>query len=343
MESFELKKQKQLQPLPESSGGGIGKPPKPTAVGTGGSDDNDDAKRTNELIRYSIGENWLYPRSTVATDWPLPSLGFYQLNVSKQVYSDNNAIVHALHKLHIANSLVAHLVVSDGFEKSHSLGISTPWNEEITNSGHRYLPANTEFLNSLAWPGTGICRVLDEHHVTEQLRIGGSKRYVGCVTGSPAINAKNKYDLAEIMQGAEYGILTLAAPVPPERLCQEEKELRNVIGRDQPAPHKSSTQSDYQMLEKIQNSSGTGIWQSCVFYFSKAQNFSKLETTLFQLSTSPEEKTRPFFRYAADLTTPLNRIAMPLCRSKHQDISSLTSYEYLTPLTASELAHFITI
>jgi hypothetical protein len=341
--SFESDHKKELQPLTESSGGGIGKPPKPTAVGTGGFDNGDDAKKATRLDRYNIAKKWKNPPLISPTNWPLPNLGFYQLKVEKQSQSDRNAIAHSLNKLHQANSLMAHLVVSNGFEDSYCLGISYPTEGESKNARDRYIAADWEFLNSFSWPNIGIAKAIELDYITAQLRLGKPDRYVGCITGSPAVNGNGKHDFAAALQGIEYGILTLAAPVPPDRLYQEEVALRRVIEDDKPDSFDRCTERDRHLFEKIQNSAGTGVWQSCVLYFANAVNFHKLETALLQLSTAADKNTALTCCFSEDLAIPLDRLALPLSRAKHQDASSLTSYRYLTPLLASELAYFMTV
>lgn len=132
-------------------------------------------------------------------------------------------------------------------------------------------------------------------------------------------------------------------PVPADRLYQEEVALRRVIEDDRPDSFDRCTERDRQFFENIQNSAVTGVWQSCVLYFANAVNFRKLETALLQLSKVEDENPALTCRFFEDLAIPLDRLALPLSRAKHQDLSSLTSCQYLTPLLASELAYFMTV
>ncbi|MBU6451103.1 MAG: hypothetical protein KGS72_04940 [Cyanobacteria bacterium REEB67] len=308
-----------LKPQTQPQAGGSGKPPKPTAIGTGGSGDDDDYYRRVAYKRESHAPAKLIPT------WPIPDLIFKRINMPGAADCDLSAALPDLHK---AGANIAHLVLSSGRDLLTAVGVTASASERIPESAP-----------------------LDRAEIDERMHT--LSRSVGTVTGLPVASGTSSEApplerLTAELKGQPFGILTLAAPIPQARFELDEEALLANIEQarsdDDPETAKRSRyrmQADLLLLERLRSGAASGLWQNCTYIFSsQRQTFNQLSSSI--VHRLGDIKVKPTLICHVDLShiSHLESLAMPLSRWTNDELPSLDTYKHLTPLSCDQLALF---
>ncbi|MBI4534008.1 MAG: ATP-binding protein, partial [Candidatus Melainabacteria bacterium] len=181
---------------------------------------------------------------------------------------------------------------------------------------------------------------------------------VGIVTGIPALKStggdtmesEQIERLANGLQGHEFGMLVLAVPIPQAFLSREEFAVVDQIQRAQENedPEKKRRIKYYlelqdAYLKHIQLGTAIGSWQVCVYFFASDRSvFVRLQSLI--RATYVDETSRPTplrTHEIRGLKPHVEQFGLLRNTRTDQNIQSLLSYRFLTPLNSRMLSAYI--
>jgi len=293
----------QYKPKLQADGGQGPRPPRPTAISTGGPDDY---WRGRKNLRYDLA-------TQTQSSWPIPELAFVSLAHcdTPTSYFRIEDVLSGLHRQFVN---LAFLVLASKTERNDYLGLSTPAPNLDGASEFKYCQPDLEYCQTNflqdAYVGTPIYRSSVLKNLSQQ------SNFVGCLKGVPATNhSYSQIDaLLSDLAGENFGILTLAAPIPRARLVLEDGPLA------------------YESRD---------LWQTCIYYFAQTQEvFERLQSTLISRYA---HQTPLMNCISGGLKSYLWSLSLPLERTLGAKPKTLDGYKYLTPLDNQQLSIFCAV
>lgn len=355
----------EITPETEGEGGAAGKPPRPTAVGTGGSGFDDSG--IGKLRRYDLDDNlnpdefisWAVPNLTFAglesMNRSLPSESGEENDSSDECYSRRQYpdMEDAISGLHTKNANIAFLMMGERNDVHHYYGASVPSAEAVDSSN-----ASFDNVVSVVHQVNERANFHNEPVPAEELREMMSQqcRYGGVITGIPAMGsytaASQNERIFKELQGHEYGLLILAVPIPKQHVTSEEFSIIDQIqrARDNDNPERKRRIKYYLELEEaylkhVQLGTAIGMWLVGAYYFSNdLATFSRLQSLL--MAAYQDDNTRPTpLRTSWELKglqPHIEQFGLLQNRiSEETTFQSLLAWRFLTPLNSRHLSAYV--
>jgi hypothetical protein len=184
--------------------------------------------------------------------------------------------------------------------------------------------------------------------------------HIGIVTGIPSLKStagdtqesEQIERIASGLQGLEFGMLTLAVPIPTKYVNNEELQVIDLVQRAQENedPEKKRRIKYYlelqdAYLKHIQLGTAIGHWQTCVYFFAPNPSvFIRLQSLIRATYTDEMSRPQPLRTHEMHGLKP-HLEQFGLLRNPRTDANvmanSLTSYRLLTPLNSRMLSGFV--
>jgi len=361
-------------------GGGDDKPRRPTAVGAGDSDDDEDfMKKIGDLRHYDLDGLEQDPiRPEDIQSWPIPALTFvridglvrsweieqenHQRNQQPQQQQDPSELPKrmylmedALTGLNSQKAYIAYAVIGSKIGVKFFMGMSLqspPEGMEIAELGEICYDIQKSILHSV-YNGVDIHKkIFSSDDIREMITPVSNN--VGIVTGIASLKNTGGDNLeseqieriANGLQGLEFGMLILAAPVPPSMVSEEEllvlDELHNPQNHEK-AENTHNLDAQESHLKHIQEGEAIGHWQVGFYFFApKADIFVRLMSLIKAAYTDEASRSAPLRTHNfKGLKEHLLNFA--LLRNMREAVISneLFRYKFLSPLNSRTLSSYI--
>lgn len=315
------------------------------------------------------------------TSWAVPNLTFVRIdgvlrswdiekekqhqNQQPQQNQDPNQLPKrmylmedALTGLHSQNSILAFFVRGQKHGVNYYMGISPPEGHEASEG-----KADTFSFNALrsvlhsVYNGVDICK---DPFTAEHIRsmISPIDANIGVVTGVPSLKStagdtmesEQVERIANGLQGHEFGMLTLAVPIPSQYVSREEFSIIDQIQRAQENedPEKKRRIKYYlelqdAYLKHIQLGTAIGSWQVCTYFFAADRSvFARLQALI--RATYVDEQSRPTplrTHEVKGLKSHLEQFGLVQNPRTDEGFQTLISYKLLTPLNSRMLSAYV--
>lgn len=348
-------------------------------------------ERIADLRRYDLDalESEPIPPNEIVS-WPVPALTFVRVDgilrtwdierekQQQQQQPQNNQDPNQLPKrmylmedaltgLHSHKANIAYLVLGNKTGVTYYMGMSPVGihNQSGNGNGDGAEVTNLDSYNVLRSILHSVYNGVDVYKdplSAEDIRrmISPIANHIGIVTGVPSLKStagdtqesEQIERIASGLQGLNFGMLTLAVPIPSKYVTNEEMAVIDQVQRAQENedPEKKRRIKYYlelqdAYLKHIQLGTAIGHWQVCVYFFAPDPSvFIRLQSLI--RATYTDEMSRP---------TPLRTHELPglkphleqfgLLRNPRTDsavmANSLLSYRLLTPLNSRMLSGYI--
>jgi hypothetical protein len=345
-----LEPSEQQEPKVESSGGGSGKPRRPTAIGLGGRGDG--APDSSELI----------------SSWPLPDLTFVRIDGVRVQQGNQQKVAErhdpspvpkrmhlmedALIGLHSQTAYVAFLVLGNKGAVNYYLGTSVPSPENYPNADTTPSATSCESLKCVlqsVYAGINICEQPFPADAIKAM-VTPLAQNIGVVTGIPSLQSNQIEKLAAGLCTHEFGFLILAVPVPIPYVNREEFSVMDQIERARTSmdqgkvthdQHYFALQESY--LRNLQLATTIGAWQVGGYYFARDRSiFIRLES-LIRVTYLDTSSHLPLIRTheMKGLKPHVEQFGLLINQRANDELQTLRSYRYLTPLKSRNLSAYV--
>ncbi len=268
----------------------------------------------------------------------------------------------ALTGLHAQKANIAYLVIGNKAGVNYYMGMSPPVFQETNGNGSKpqqdpNLPYTT--LRSLLHSVYNGVDIHAEPFSSDAIRsmISPLATYTGIVTGVPSL--KSSIDstmeseqierVANGLQGNQFGILLLAAPIPQRLVSQEEFAIVDQIQRaqDQEDPEKKRRIKYYlelqdAYLKHVQLGTAVGMWQVGVYYFAPDQSvFVRLQSLIRAIYTDEQSRPTPLRTHQLPGLKPhVEQFGLLSNKRQGDTVQDLLRYTFVSPLNSRMLSAF---
>ncbi|HEY9754395.1 MAG TPA: hypothetical protein V6C97_04485 [Oculatellaceae cyanobacterium] len=334
-----------------------------------------------DLRRYDLDSLDTHPINPAElSSWPIPDLTFVRVDgilrswdierekqqqqQQPQQSNDPNAVPKrmylmedALTGLHSQKTNLAYLALGGKQGVRYYMGISPPAGFESPDGDSAKLSFGT--LRSILYSVYNGVDIYKDPFNADAIRdlISPLSNYVGLVTGIPALKstAGDTMDseqierLANGLQGHDFGVLTLAVPIPPQLVNQEEFSIVDQIQKAQENedPEKKRRIKYYlelqdAYLKHIQLGTAIGSWQVCCYYFAADRSvFARLQSLIRATYVDETSKPTPIRTHEMKGLKPhLEQFGL-IKNQRVGDFQKLLGYKLLTPLNSRMLSAYI--
>lgn len=343
------------KPKTQAEGGGQGRPPRPTRVGSGGAGD--------DLGRFKRNFD-INPEDLIS--WPLPELTFCcvravsgKLPAKKNEQLRMHSLAEVLSKVYAERANVAYVILSGNKRQRILVGSSTP------NKLGRDNPDGPELIPAALRQTYEQTKIDDESISSIEVKdsIRPLTKYVGCMAGNPAFkctasDATLSEQIDRILsgvQGHEFGLAIFAVPIPSGNVLKDESTVfdqiqraREEAGADNQKQRRIERYLELQnaFLNQIRRGNEIGMWQVGGYYFAPERHvFIRLQSLL---RASYADSTSLPITFRAEEMQGLQPHLLQLALLRNQRLSerfgsSLLAYRFLTPLNSQDLSAYIQV
>jgi hypothetical protein len=340
-------------------------------------------ERIADLRRYDLDTLETEPINPMEIiSWPVPGLTFVrvdgilrswdierekqQQSQSQQGQQDPNQLPKrmylsedALTGLNSQKANLAYLVLGSKTGVRYYMGMSLPGLAE-GNGDEDSSKVSYETLKSILHSVYNGVDIYKEGFSGDQMKemVSPLANYCGIVTGIPALKstAGDTADSEQIeriangLQGHEFGMLTLAVPIPNHFVSREEFSIVDQIQRAQENEDPEKKRKVKYVLElqdaylkHTQLGTAIGAWQVGVYFFAAEKSvFVRLQSLIRATYTDETSRPTPLRTHEIRGLKPhVEQFGLLRNTRSEQQTQSLLSYRFLTPLNSRMLSAFI--
>jgi hypothetical protein len=182
--------------------------------------------------------------------------------------------------------------------------------------------------------------------------------HIGIVSGIPSLKStagdtmesEQVERIASGLQGHDFGMLTLAVPIPQKMVNTEEFSIVDQIQRAQENedPEKKRRIKYYlelqdAYLKQVQLGTAIGHWQTCVYFFAPDRSvFVRLQSLIRATYTDEQSRPTPLRTHELPGLKPhLEQFRLLHNVRTDQNFQSLLNFRFLTPLNSRMLSCYI--
>jgi hypothetical protein len=341
-------------------------------------------ERIAELRRYDLDNLEQEPINPLEIiSWPVPGLTFvridgilrsWDIEREKQQQSQQNQpnqdpnqlpkrmylMEDALTGLSGQKANLAFLVLGSKTEVNYYMGMSVPGLAEGGDSDPNNTGIAYNTLKSILHSVYNGVDINKDPYPADTIKslISPLASHVGIVTGIPSLKStggdtaesEQIERLANGLQGHEFGMLTLAVPIPSNYVSREEFSVVDQIQRAQENedPEKKRRIKYFMELQDaylrhLQLGTAIGSWQVCVYFFAPDRSvFVRLQSLI--RATYVDEMSRPTplrTHEVRGLKPHVEQFGLLRNTRTDQTAQSLLSYKFLTPLNSRMLSAYV--
>jgi len=335
-----------------------------------------------DLRRYDLDALELDPVSASdIVSWPVPGLTFVRVDgilrswdiegekqQSKQQPQQNQdpnqgpkrmyLMEDALTGMHSQKAYLAFLVLGDKTGVSYYMGASISTGGEAGDNDSASISFNT--LKSILHSVYNGVDIYKDPFTLEQMKamVAPLATHTGIITGIPALKStagdtmesEQIERLASGLQGKDFGMMILAAPIPKAYVTKEEFHVVDQIQRAQENedPEKKRRIKYYlelqdAYLKHIQLGTAIGSWQVGTYFFAPERSiFARLQSLI--QATYVDETSRPTplrTHEIKGLREHVSQFGLVKNQRSGESFQTLLGYRFLTPLNSRLLSSYI--
>ncbi len=265
----------------------------------------------------------------------------------------------ALTGLHSQKANLCYFVHGHKAGVNYYMGISLPGIGEGGNGAAESSSVSYETVKSILHSVYNGVDIYKEPFTGEQMKnlLGPLTTHTGIVTGIPALKStggdtfesEQIERLANGLQGHDFGILVLAVPIPGKFVNQEEFSVVDQMQRAQENedPEKKRRIKYYlelqdAYLKHLQLGTAIGSWQvGCYFFAADRSVFVRLQSLIRATYTDETSRPTPLRTHEIRGLKPhIEQFGLLRNQRTEQNIQSLLSYRFLTPLNSRMLSAY---
>jgi hypothetical protein len=265
----------------------------------------------------------------------------------------------ALTGLHSQKANMAYFVHGQRNGVFYYMGISLPGMGDSGNGNNESSQVSYQTVKSILHSVYNGVDIYKDSFNSDQIKAMMSPNLVhtGIVTGIPSLKSSGEQTfeseqierIANGLQGHDFGILVLSVPIPGKFVTQEEFSVVDQMQKAQENedPEKKRRIKYYlelqdSYLKHLQLGTAIGSWQVGVYFFAQDRSvFVRLQSLIRAIYTDEMSRPTPLRTHEIRGLKPhIEQFGLLRNQRSEQNIQSLLSYRFLTPLNSRMLSAF---